>query len=1311
MSITHRIARKSDLIVTERNGIRTSNSGEARCRTAIRRVLSATLLVALLTVASPVWAINVVLNFNTGASAAPTFDPTGALLQPLFQHAEAFYQDVFEDTAANTTLTINYWYEDLADPSIGVHTLVSETTSGGTLPNREITANIRIDTRLGTGGAERNWFIDTTPDDDDEFTMQQTLWRDLTAAQRADLFNAGADIPDTFETAFSGNAVAGGAAVGATDMLTVVLHEVGHALGMSSNNNATVAETGDNDYDFNSDFVFGKTLAVEVADGANIAHLDGSGNFLMDPSVGAGLRRRPSHSDLFAMAAGHSYTDLDVPRREFYRPGGGGNWNNSANWSGDAVPGAADDVNVRDNRPDGTGTLPTANLTANGNAANLTVAEGGNVDTEEFRLDVGGTITVTDLNSDLFIRNGGEAEATTLNVTNQAEVRPEAGGLIDVDQLNISDDSLLIGAGEVNVQTELENDGTITASGGTLTLTTSNPGGVFDLDGFFFQGSGPIGIFTEPGKVNATAGDIVVDGQLTDGFNGTMTVSSTRAITFQDDWELASFSLLGPSNGVLNLTEGTVAGPGKMTAQGILNVSTGTGNGISYINSPVDFGSQVDVNVNAGAELEINGAATVSGGTYNIDDDGLLEFDSTLSIGSAAFNDVGVAGTADVRFDGITTYTGGTINSTVPLYQQGNLAVNGATVVNGTIVNLDGGGATTVTLNDDLTINSDSLDSYDNVFNGTLNINNPGRLTVSTTEGSWTMAGEMNLDQNAHAARFVVLGDDINISGQMTVTGTLGIKSTAHISGSITLGDPGYLFQLGGGDNTISGGDIAGPGRLVAVGTNNNNSLAGFGTISADIEFSGGEKTDLWADGGTLSLSGTILEVDEIGTASGTGTLDVVNAWNTSVAGELQLNGGEVTGGGITNDGTTIGHGLITSSSFVNNSTLTADGGTLTLDTGSFPDLDGSSETGTVNALDGSVEVLNASVGNFVFDGTLNVGVGQMFRLSARGLTNDGVVNLTNGTVAATDFSQDAQLNVSAGGPSRLESPGIDFDWGSTSTVEDDLELMGSTDIYAGAVFAGSGQLVVPAGAVLHLKDGSFVGVDIENNGQVVVGSSPGLAVVGGDYSQSGGSLLEMEIEGTTAGTEYDQLVVTGTASLDGTLDIPVNVGGGSYTDPAVRGDSDTFVLVDAGSRVGSFSAVNYDGSLLAAEFTSGDNFRDHVGVGLFRSVNYTATSVELQNLNAQVGDTDGDMDIDLLDYNTLSGNFAPSGCVGSCGWVDGDFDADNDIDLADYNALAMNFAPAGYGGDASAVPEPSTMVLSLFALLSLVTVGARRKS
>ena len=71
--------------------------------------LSLLTLATLATPTSPVTAINIVLNFDAAQSESNSFDPTGALLQPLFQHAEQFYQSVFQDTAANTTLTIDYW--------------------------------------------------------------------------------------------------------------------------------------------------------------------------------------------------------------------------------------------------------------------------------------------------------------------------------------------------------------------------------------------------------------------------------------------------------------------------------------------------------------------------------------------------------------------------------------------------------------------------------------------------------------------------------------------------------------------------------------------------------------------------------------------------------------------------------------------------------------------------------------------------------------------------------------------------------------------------------------------------------------------------------------------------------------------------------------------------------------------------------------------------------------------------------------------------------------------------------------------------
>ena len=88
-------------------------------------------------------------------------------------------------------------------------------------------------------------------------------------------------------------------------------------------------------------------------------------------------------------------------------------------------------------------------------------------------------------------------------------------------------------------------------------------------------------------------------------------------------------------------------------------------------------------------------------------------------------------------------------------------------------------------------------------------------------------------------------------------------------------------------------------------------------------------------------------------------------------------------------------------------------------------------------------------------------------------------------------------------------------------------------------------------------------------------------------------------------------------------------------------------------------------------------------------------------------GDTDLDRDIDLTDYNSLVTNFDPSGTYGPYLWQHGNSDGDNDVDLADYNAVASNFQPLGYG--AAAVPEPSSLVLVLAALLAAAGVGCWR--
>jgi len=155
-----------------------------------------------------------------------------------------------------------------------------------------------------------------------------------------------------------------------------------------------------------------------------------------------------------------------------------------------------------------------------------------------------------------------------------------------------------------------------------------------------------------------------------------------------------------------------------------------------------------------------------------------------------------------------------------------------------------------------------------------------------------------------------------------------------------------------------------------------------------------------------------------------------------------------------------------------------------------------------------------------------------------------------------------------------------------------------------------------------------------------------------------------------------------------------------AYTDPAARSTADDFTIITAGERSGTFSTVQYDGSILATDFGPDANgsFRNHQGSGMFRNITYTSTTVELQNLLALQGDVDGDKDVDITDFNSLVSNFDPDGATAPHSWLEGNFDGDNDIDITDFDFLASNFASDGYG--MSAVPEPSAFLLASLAVI-----------
>ena len=367
-------------------------------------------------------------------------------------------------------------------------------------------------------------------------------------------------------------------------------------------------------------------------------------------------------------------------------------------------------------------------------------------------------------------------------------------------------------------------------------------------------------------------------------------------------------------------------------------------------------------------------------------------------------------------------------------------------------------------------------------------------------------------------------------------------------------------------------------GTLAGVEARVGNTQAGAMTVGADAIVSLSDEMIVgFQNTGTLTVEngGQVQSVTgSIGNqSSGDGVVNIMGMnsnWTlddylyvgTSGAGELNITGG----GMVSTTDANAGHitSTIVGLSGSQSSSLTVSGSGSTLNAESLTV--GGSGIGSMTVESGG-QVVNtwfANIGNQAAgDGSALV-TGANSKWTTAGLTvgwrgpgelsieNSGAVESSNVVQIGRETTATGQLTITGAGSvlsttSAFANDGI-YVGGDTTGAQGDGTL---TVASGGSVDLGTQSLTVWQTGELNGDGGSITG-DVTNHGLVSPGASPGVMTINGDYTQAADGTLLLEIAGTTPGTDYDQFIINGNATLDGTLIL-------RFIDSFVPDDGDLF--------------------------------------------------------------------------------------------------------------------------------------------------------
>jgi uncharacterized repeat protein (TIGR01451 family) len=878
---------------------------------------------------------------------------------------------------------------------------------------------------------------------------------------------------------------------------------------------------------------------------------------------------------------------------EIHWIGGSGNWDTSSNWSPAVVPTSADDVII-----DAAGTY-TVSVNANVSANSISVGFASGADVQTLDVVAGNSLTIN--------------AASSVNATGVLALNGSAlsgPGALDVfGTLNWN-------AGDINGFTplDIENGGTLNINTATVKqlsqrLLTVAAGGTANwndgaLQLFNAAGIDNYGLFEA--KANAAMSDAGSDAGF-DNFGTFRRSTGTGTMTFSG----VNFNQMGGTadveSGVLDLGAGS--------AQAAFTIDNGA-----------------EILINSDSYLLANGT-TVSGlGSLRVTTGGTLNVGgSSVPVERLKLEGGSIVGSGQLATgtNGAFTWTGGTMSGAGTTYIDsfGTLTLSGATdkhlqrtlSINGTgTVNFGGAGALRMASGGNI-VNLGTFELDDAVTflnNGAAGIFNNGGTLRSTSLGTTifngiavTNSATLDIDQGVFDAAAITNSGAIINDGTLYIDGdTVTFNAGTNVSG-------GGFVHVNGGTLTINpnisipylqldAGTISGPSVITVQDMNwTGGTMSGSGTTTIGGGF------DLAISGtSTKLLNGRTLRVDPLGnvTFGGSGALNLQSGANVDNVGTFEITGQ----GGVTNAG---GAGTFTNSGLLRKSTDAGstifngqaidNTGTIQVDLGIL-DLATVDSSGTIQ-LTGQLQVNSdvvkltggtvAGTGNILVNGgTLKVDANvsiPSLTLNSGNINGTGVLTLSddafwNGgsmdTAGATAVGNGATLTIGGTSFKNLSARGLTVNAGGT------VDVTGNGFIYmqSGASITNNGTWDFSADAPL-VDNGAAAG--FTNNNTVTKTDTYGVVNVSVPFSNGGmvdlqtGTLsvnswtqtaagtLKLHLGGTTAGSQYSQLLTGTNPALAGTLQLAL-VG---FYEP-VGGNTFRAVSIAGGSASGNFATYTY---------------------------------------------------------------------------------------------------------------------------------------